>query len=294
MKLFLSFLVLVAVFQFGSSYVSSKKDVQELLLSDANAVEDGSDVKMAKPGPLEVILNNASELIFGVCSMKCTADFLVCYESDSSGVKKSNQCFEVKMTNGITPVLDLNRPVAKPKTCGPKIENGIVKLNIINATSDCVVSIKNAIIKPETTIAPPTTTSTLEPNIQTSSGENASTTAASGSFFADYWWIFLILALIFIAIGAGVGVCCYLRCKNNAQKPIPARRRRLQGSKSPIVLQQSTENQKGTNESAVRPDSLYNQSSILSHKSLLNSKKDEPNKEAPPESTDLTSMKPTA
>uniref|UniRef100_A0A914PNB5 Uncharacterized protein n=1 Tax=Panagrolaimus davidi TaxID=227884 RepID=A0A914PNB5_9BILA len=283
---------------------------------------------MAKPGPLEVVLNNANELAFEVCSMKCTADFLVCYEPESSGqnvlkdscdtkcgfyintrgdkisfmesvspnfpgVVKSDQCFEVKMKNGETSVLALEE-VATAKTCAPKIENGIVKLNIINATSDCLVSIKNAIIKHETTTAPPTTT-TFGQIDQTSSGKNAASTDEPSTFFGDYWWIFLILCIILIAIGVGIGVgiYCYLRRKKNAQKPIPARRRKLQGSKSPVVVQPSTETQNGKNESAVRPNSIYNQSSILSHKSLLNSKKDEPKKETP-EETDLTSMKPTA
>uniref|UniRef100_A0A914PHP8 Uncharacterized protein n=1 Tax=Panagrolaimus davidi TaxID=227884 RepID=A0A914PHP8_9BILA len=335
MKFSVSFLLFVAVFQFGTSYVSSKRDVQELLLSDGYeiAVQNGSDVKMVKPGPLDVILKNASELIFKVCSSECNADFLVCYEPHPSGqnvledscdtkcgfyittlgdeisfmkpfspnvpgVVKSDPCFEVKMTNGITSVLALERIITRPQTCAPKIVNGMVKLNIINATSDCVVSIKNAIIKHETTTAPPTTT-TLGNLDRTSSGENghasAATTDEPENFFADNWWIFLILGFILIAIGVGIGigVFCYLRRKKNAPKPIPARRRRLQGSKSPIVLQPSTENQNGKTESAVRPNSLYNQSSILSHKSLLNSKKDE-QKKAEPESTDLTSMKPTA
>uniref|UniRef100_A0A914PU87 Uncharacterized protein n=1 Tax=Panagrolaimus davidi TaxID=227884 RepID=A0A914PU87_9BILA len=202
------------------------------------------------------------------------------------------------MKNGETSVLTLtNQVVAKPETCAPKIENGIVKLNIINATSDCVVSIKNAIIKPEPTTAPPTTT-TLGPHDQTSSGENGHASATTDEpeyFFADYWWIILIAVLMLVAIGVGVCVYCYLRRKKNAQKlvPVPAHRRKLQGSKSPVVLQPSTENQNGKNESAVRPNSLYQQSSILSHKSLLNSKKEEA-KKAEPESTDLTSMKPTA
>uniref|UniRef100_A0A914P358 Uncharacterized protein n=1 Tax=Panagrolaimus davidi TaxID=227884 RepID=A0A914P358_9BILA len=244
---------------------------------------------MAKPGPLEVVLNNASELIFGVCSMKCTADFLVCFESDPSGrnvlescdtkcgfyvttlddnisfmksitsayegIKKSNQCFEAKMINGLTKVLALNLLATTAKTCAPKIENGIVKLNIINATSDCVVSIKNAIIKPETTTAPPPTTTTHGKLDQTSSGENghvSATTDEPESFMANYWWIFLILFLIvIIAVGVGVGVYCYLRRKKNAQKPVPVRRRKIQGSKSPVVLKPSTETQQRKTESAL-------------------------------------------
>uniref|UniRef100_A0AC35FC88 Uncharacterized protein n=1 Tax=Panagrolaimus sp. PS1159 TaxID=55785 RepID=A0AC35FC88_9BILA len=302
MKLSVSFLVLVAVFQFGTSNILSK---HEILLSDASAVQDVDDVKMVKPGPLGVILKNASELIFGVCSMKCTSDFLVCYEPNSSGqnvlescdtkcVDKSDQCFEVKMKKGKTNVLDLEREVAKPETCAPKFENGIVKLNINNASSDCVVSIKNAIIKPETTTAPSTTTTTTGQLDQTLS-ESAASTTEPGSFFTDYWWIFLILGIILLAVGIGIGagVYCYLCRKKNAQIPTPARRRKLQGSKSPIVLQASTETQQKKTESAVRPNSLYQQSSILSHKSLLYSKKEEA-KKGEPELTDLTSMKPTA
>uniref|UniRef100_A0A914Q256 Uncharacterized protein n=1 Tax=Panagrolaimus davidi TaxID=227884 RepID=A0A914Q256_9BILA len=287
MKLSLSFLFFVAVFQYGPSNVISKIGTQEQLLSDANAVQNGSDVIITKPGPLEVVLNNANELAFEVCSMKCTADFLACYAPHSSnrnvledrcdtkcgfyvttlgnkisfmksishgsqGVDKSDQCFQIIMKNGTTSVLDLNHEVATTKTCAPEVENGIVKLNI-NATSDCIVSIKNAIIKHETTTAPPATT--LGELGRTSSGENghvSATTAEPSTFFDDYWWIFLILGIILIAIGVGIGVgiCCYLRRKKNAQKPIPARRRRLQGSKSPIVLQPSTETQNCKNESA--------------------------------------------
>uniref|UniRef100_A0AC35FVG7 Uncharacterized protein n=1 Tax=Panagrolaimus sp. PS1159 TaxID=55785 RepID=A0AC35FVG7_9BILA len=239
---------------------------------------------MVKSGPLDVIVD---ELIFKVCSSECNGDFLVCYEPDSSGqnvledncdtkcgfyittlgdqmsfnepmthglqgFKKPDQCFEVKMTNGITSVLASGRIIAKPKTCAPKIVNGMVKLNIMNATSDCVVSIKNAFIKTETTTAPPPTTTTIGQLDRTSSGKNghATTTAEPENFFADYWWIFFIAVLIIVAIGVGIGVYCYLGHKKTAQKPIPARRRKLQGSKSPIVLQPSPENQNGTNESA--------------------------------------------
>uniref|UniRef100_A0A914P282 Uncharacterized protein n=1 Tax=Panagrolaimus davidi TaxID=227884 RepID=A0A914P282_9BILA len=329
MKLSVSFLLFVAVIQFGSSNVLSKRGIPELLLSDATAVQNGSDVIMLKPGPLYVILTDGNELVFEVCSMKCTADFLACYESDPSGfqnvldscdtkcgfyitdlgneisfmkpfspnfpgIVKSDQCFDVKMKNGTTSVLSSDGEIAKTTTCAPKIKNGMVKLNIVNATSECSVMIKNAIIKPETTTAPPSTT-TLGELDQTSSGKNAASTDESGSFFADNWWIFLILGIVLIAIGIGigVGVFCYLRRKKNAQKSVHVRRRKLQGSKSPVVLHPSTENQKGGNESAVRPNSLYNQSSILSRKSLLQSKKDEPKKEEI-EETDLTSMKPTA
>uniref|UniRef100_A0A914Q8C9 Uncharacterized protein n=1 Tax=Panagrolaimus davidi TaxID=227884 RepID=A0A914Q8C9_9BILA len=343
MKLSVSFLFFVAVFQFGTSNVLSKRDVQEeLLLSDnnENGVQNENDVKMVKPGPLEVVLNNVNELIFGVCEQNCFGEFLVCFEGaidgsfstqlcDSKcgfyvnvndqeeiafmgiGARPKRNCTEMLMKNGITQQQGSNfmYPSCAPKIvngivklnimnatsdCVVSIENGIVKLNIMNATSDCVVSIKNAHIKVEKTTSPPTTATTLGKRNQTSSGKNAASTDESGSFFDDYWWIFLILGiLIAIGIGIGVGVYCYLRRKKKAQKPVPIRRRRLQGSKSPIVLQTSTETQNGNNESAVRPNSLYQQSSILSRKSLLQSKKDEPKKETP-EETDLTSMKPTA
>uniref|UniRef100_A0A914PJK6 Uncharacterized protein n=1 Tax=Panagrolaimus davidi TaxID=227884 RepID=A0A914PJK6_9BILA len=323
MKLSLSFLVFVALIQLGSSNILSKRGTQEQLLSDANAVQNGSDVIMVKPGPLEVVLNNANELAFEVCEQNCFAPFLVCFEgafngsfstafcdskcgfyvdSNENGTTFMNpftqvnkgrpkrNCTEMLMKNGRTKQQDSNTVYL---SCAPKVENGIVKLNIMNATSDCVVSIKNAYIKVETTTAPPKTITTIGQLDQTSSGKNAATTDEPGNFFGDYWWIILIAVLMLVAIGVGVGVYCYLRCKKKAQKPVPIRRRRLHGSKSPVVLQPSTETQQRKTESAVLPNSLYNQSSILSHKSLLNSKKDEAKKE-PPESTDLTSMKPAA
>uniref|UniRef100_A0A914P9K2 Piwi domain-containing protein n=1 Tax=Panagrolaimus davidi TaxID=227884 RepID=A0A914P9K2_9BILA len=198
MKLSVSFLLFVSVFQFGSSNVLSKRGTQEQLLSDANAVQNGSNVIMAKPGPLDVILNG-DELVFEVCSLECYGDFLVFYESDPSGFQN---------------VLD---------SCTP----------------------------------PPTTIGQLGQLDPTSSGKNghvSASTAESGSFFADNWWIFLILGIILnaigILIGIGVGVYCYLRRKKNAQKPVPIRRRKFQGSKSPVVLQASTEKQNGRTESA--------------------------------------------
>uniref|UniRef100_A0A914QI69 WSC domain-containing protein n=1 Tax=Panagrolaimus davidi TaxID=227884 RepID=A0A914QI69_9BILA len=210
---------------------------------------------MVKPGPLDVVLNNANELAFEVCEQNCFAPFLVCFEGAFDGSystafcdskcgfyvdsnenditfmnpfteakkgRRKRNCTEMVMKNGITSQFAIDY-----RSCLPKVENGI----------------KNAHVKVETTTAPPPTTTTLGPLNQTSSGKNAASTDEPGSFFADYWWIFLILALILIAIGIGVGVYCYLRCKKKAQKPVPVRRRRLQGSKSPVVLQPSTETQ---------------------------------------------------
>uniref|UniRef100_A0AC35F646 Uncharacterized protein n=1 Tax=Panagrolaimus sp. PS1159 TaxID=55785 RepID=A0AC35F646_9BILA len=239
---------------------------------------------MAKPGPLEVILVDRNELVFKVCSMKCAADFLVCYEPESSDQNVLEGSCDTKCgfyINTLSNKISFMEPITS-KHFG------------VEKSDQCFE--ENAYIKHETTTAPPPTTTTIGQLDRTSSGKNghATTTAEPENFFADYWWIFLILGiLIAIGIGIGVGVYCYLRRKNNAQKPVPFRRRKLQGSKSPIVLQPSTETQNGNNESAVRPNSLYNQSSILSHKSLLNSKKEEANKEKL-EETDLTSMKPTA
>uniref|UniRef100_A0A914PAF7 Uncharacterized protein n=1 Tax=Panagrolaimus davidi TaxID=227884 RepID=A0A914PAF7_9BILA len=245
MKLSVSFLLFVAVFQFGSSYVLSKSGTQEQLLSDANAVQNGSDVIMAKPGPLDVILNG-NELVFKVCSLECNGDFLVCYAPHPSN---RNVLADSCNTNGgfyittlgnkisfLEPIASENFGVGKSDQCfAPKGENGIVNLNIINATSECSVSGKNAIIKLETA------TTTLGQLDHTLLGENghasAATTDEPESFFDDYWWIFLILGIILIVdgIGIGVGVYCYLRRKNNAQKPVPIRRRKLRESQSPVV-----------------------------------------------------------
>uniref|UniRef100_A0AC35F4I7 Uncharacterized protein n=1 Tax=Panagrolaimus sp. PS1159 TaxID=55785 RepID=A0AC35F4I7_9BILA len=228
---------------------------------------------MAKPGPLDFILDG-NELVFEVCSLECNGDFLVCYGSDPSGfqtvldgcdtkcalgnkisfvkpfstnfpgVVKSDLCFEVKMKNGAPSILSSEGEIANTTTCAPKVENGVMTLNNNYATSECSASSKNAIIKHETTTIPPPTTATLGQFGRLSFGENghafAAITDEPGSFFNDYWWIFLILALILVAVGIGIGVCCYLRRKKNAQ-PIPARRRKLQGSKSTVV---STEAQK--------------------------------------------------
>uniref|UniRef100_A0A914PR21 Uncharacterized protein n=1 Tax=Panagrolaimus davidi TaxID=227884 RepID=A0A914PR21_9BILA len=218
MKLSLSFLVLVAVIQLCTSNILSKR---EILSSDATAVQNGSDVIMAKSGPLEVILNNANELIFEVCSSKCTAGFLVCYETDSSDLKflndtcdtkcgfyvttkddlisfnkpfsqshagylKSDQCYQATMS-GWTFLMLLEEEVDSLITCAPKVENGIVKLNIINATSDCVVSIKNAKIKPEEIIA------TSEPNSPPNNPPSDPSSAAT-KIIGNFGWIFVLIS----------------------------------------------------------------------------------------------------
>uniref|UniRef100_A0AC35GSP8 Uncharacterized protein n=1 Tax=Panagrolaimus sp. PS1159 TaxID=55785 RepID=A0AC35GSP8_9BILA len=148
------------------------------------------------------------------------------------------------MKNGETSILSSEGEIANTTTCAPKVENGVMTLNNTYATSECSASIKNAIIKHETTTDPPTT-ATLGQFGRISFGENghafAAITDEPGSFFNDYWWIFLIPVLIVVAVGIGIGVCCYLRRKKTAQKPIPARRLKLQGIKSTVV---STEAQK--------------------------------------------------
>uniref|UniRef100_A0A914QEB4 Transmembrane protein n=1 Tax=Panagrolaimus davidi TaxID=227884 RepID=A0A914QEB4_9BILA len=227
MKLFFSILVLVAVFQFGSSNVSSKRDI---LLSDATAVQNGSDVIMVKPGPLEVVLNNASELIFEFCSKKCTADFnylvssfLVCFESDPSGQNvlescdtkcgfyasanneyfspmkplsilnpgymKSDQCFELKMMSNRSKLTFPNDEILFFPSCDPKVENGIVKLNIMNATSDCVVSIKNAKIKQDEI-----TTLPNSPAKDPTNSPSNNPSSAAANIIGSFGWIFVLIS----------------------------------------------------------------------------------------------------
>uniref|UniRef100_A0AC35FD89 Uncharacterized protein n=1 Tax=Panagrolaimus sp. PS1159 TaxID=55785 RepID=A0AC35FD89_9BILA len=153
---------------------------------------------MAKPGPLEVVLNNASELIFGVCEQNCFGEFLVCYEgainsSISTRLCKSEcgfyvitegeditylegmtrpkfNCTEMLIKNGRTEHKD--SPIAYP-SCLPKVENGIVKLNIMNATSECLVTVKNAKIKQDEIIVPSSTNSS--PNNPPSDTSSAAT-----------------------------------------------------------------------------------------------------------------------
>uniref|UniRef100_A0AC35FFN7 Uncharacterized protein n=1 Tax=Panagrolaimus sp. PS1159 TaxID=55785 RepID=A0AC35FFN7_9BILA len=180
---------------------------------------------MAKPGPLEVILNKANELVFEVCPSKCNAYFLVCYESDSSGLKflndscdtkcgffvttqgefilynkpfskdepgyvKSDKCLQATMKNDWTPLLYLEKEIAIAKTCAPKVENGIVKLNIMNATSDCSVSIKNAKIKPEEITTLPNSPANSSPNNPPSDPSSAATKKVIGNF----GWIFALIS----------------------------------------------------------------------------------------------------
>uniref|UniRef100_A0A914PYG3 Uncharacterized protein n=1 Tax=Panagrolaimus davidi TaxID=227884 RepID=A0A914PYG3_9BILA len=204
------------LFQLGTSNILSKR---EILSSDEIAVQNGSAVIMAKPGPLEVILNNASELIFGVCEQNCFGEYLVCFEgafNDSystplceskcgfyvnvndkgkiafmmpfnlqgyRGRRKFN-CTEMVMRDKETKHKEYG--VVYP-SCLPKIENGIVKLNIMNATSDCVVSIKNAKIKPEEII------STSAPN--SPPNNPPSDPSAATNIIGNFGWIFGLISL---------------------------------------------------------------------------------------------------
>uniref|UniRef100_A0AC35F6D5 Uncharacterized protein n=1 Tax=Panagrolaimus sp. PS1159 TaxID=55785 RepID=A0AC35F6D5_9BILA len=209
MKLYVAFLVFVAVIQFGSSNVLSKR---EILLSDAN----GSNVKMVKPGPLEVILNNASELIFGVCEQNCFGQFLVCFEGAKNGSYSTDLCesqcgFYVNVDDEDHIIYFNNfKSNSRPKfnctemvmrdyetkqkewgviypSCLPKVENSIVKLNIMNATSECLVTVKNAKIKPEEIIA------TSAPNSPPNNPQSVSSIAAT-NIIGSFGWIFGLIS----------------------------------------------------------------------------------------------------
>uniref|UniRef100_A0AC35GJ60 Uncharacterized protein n=1 Tax=Panagrolaimus sp. PS1159 TaxID=55785 RepID=A0AC35GJ60_9BILA len=207
MKLPLALSFFVAVFHLGSLNVISKR---ETLLSDANAVQNRSDVTMLKPGPLEVILKNASELIFGVCEQNCNGEFLVCYDGAINGSfstdlcksecgfyvktegedisylegmsRSKRNCTEMLIKNGTTKQKD--SPINYP-SCLPKLENGIVKLNIMNATSDCVVSIKNAKLKQGEIIVPSSTNSP---------SNNPSSTSTATKINGNFGWIFAFIS----------------------------------------------------------------------------------------------------
>uniref|UniRef100_A0AC34FAS7 Uncharacterized protein n=1 Tax=Panagrolaimus sp. ES5 TaxID=591445 RepID=A0AC34FAS7_9BILA len=322
MKLFLiTFLVLVAVTQFcaSSNLIPPSSDINErLLLSDGGNVQNGSDIIMENPESFNVMLAE-NELIFEVCSSGCNADFLVCYEADpvgqnvlkecnsncgfyvsargdkitfmkafasKTGISKVKECDIIKIAHKRTPFRGADIP-----SCSPKIENGMVKLDIQNASSECPVIIKNAMIVPETTTFLPTTLSISgqhgDKNVNGSIGKETAT-SETGGFFENYWWIFLILGLlIIIIITIVLIVYCCRRIRTTKKQTAPLPPRRLQGSKSPIVLQPSTETTHDQKRQI--PTSLMQPSSILSHKSLLLSKK-----EIKSEETDLTSMKPTA
>uniref|UniRef100_A0AC34GSK3 Uncharacterized protein n=1 Tax=Panagrolaimus sp. ES5 TaxID=591445 RepID=A0AC34GSK3_9BILA len=317
MKFYLiTFLVFTTQLYASSNIIiPTNNDIQELL-SEKVGIQNGSDIIIENPGLLDVILER-NELVFEVCSSGCNADFLVCYESDpigqnvleecdskcgfyvttrgdeisfmetftsNTGNSKVETCDKIKMAHEQT----LFRNVPIP-SCSPKIENGMVKLDIQNASSDCPVNIKNALIVPETTTSSPTSTLSIrgqhgDTNVNGSIGKE---TTETGEFFENYWWIFLIIGVVIIAIAIFLIVFCCRRNKTTKKQTAPLPPRRLQGSKSPIVLQPSTETTHDQKRQI--PTSLMQPSSILSHKSLLLSKK-----EIKSEETDLTSMKPTA
>uniref|UniRef100_A0A914PVY0 Uncharacterized protein n=1 Tax=Panagrolaimus davidi TaxID=227884 RepID=A0A914PVY0_9BILA len=212
MKLPLTLSFFVALIQLCTSNVLSKRGIQELLSSDKNGIQNGSDVIMVKPGPLEVILNNASELIFGVCEQNCNGEFLVCYEGafnnswstdlcksecgfyvitegeiitylDSMSRTKRN-CTEMLIKNGTTKQKDSPINYA---SCLPKVDNGVVKLNIMNATSDCVVTVKNAKLKQDEIVVPSST------NFPSNNPSNNPTSAAT-KIIGNFGWIFVLIS----------------------------------------------------------------------------------------------------
>uniref|UniRef100_A0AC35FVP3 Uncharacterized protein n=1 Tax=Panagrolaimus sp. PS1159 TaxID=55785 RepID=A0AC35FVP3_9BILA len=212
MKLPLALSFFVALIQLGSSKVLSKR---EFLSSDEIAVQNGSDVIMVKPGPLEALLNNASELIFGVCEQNCNAEFLVCFEGAFNNSWSTDLCvskcgFYVDTTeNDVTymkPFSQKNWGLPRKNctemimlhekttqtgelpyypSCLPKVENGIVKLNIMNATSDCVVTIKNAKIKQDEI--------TTLPNSHANSPSNNPSSSAAKNIIGSFGWIFVFI-----------------------------------------------------------------------------------------------------
>uniref|UniRef100_A0A914P946 Uncharacterized protein n=1 Tax=Panagrolaimus davidi TaxID=227884 RepID=A0A914P946_9BILA len=184
-------------------------------------MQNGSDVIMAKPGPLEVILNNASELIFGVCEQNCFGEFLVCFEGAKNGSYSTDLCtskcgFYVNVNDEgeIIFMMPFNSEgyygrrkfnctemVMRDKgtrhkeygvvypSCLPKVENGIVKLNIMNATSDCVVSIKNSKIKREEI-----TTLPNSPANNPSNNPPSDPSSAATNISANFGWIFVLIS----------------------------------------------------------------------------------------------------
>uniref|UniRef100_A0A914PAQ5 Uncharacterized protein n=1 Tax=Panagrolaimus davidi TaxID=227884 RepID=A0A914PAQ5_9BILA len=213
MKHFLSFLVLVALIQLCSSNILSKR---EILSSDATAVQNGSDVIMVKPGPLDVILNNASELIFKFCEQKCNAEFLVCFEGafndshstdlcdskcgfymdtneiratfmkpfsqENMGLTRKN-CSEMIMVHEET---KKKGSIVYYPSCLPKVENSIVKLNITTVTDKCIVSVKNAKIKQDEI--------TTLPNSPANSPSNNPSSSAAKTIVENFGWIFALIS----------------------------------------------------------------------------------------------------
>uniref|UniRef100_A0AC35F459 Uncharacterized protein n=1 Tax=Panagrolaimus sp. PS1159 TaxID=55785 RepID=A0AC35F459_9BILA len=172
---------------------------------------------MLKPGPLEVVLNNASELIFGVCEQNCFGEFLVCFEGAINGSYSTPFCdskcgFYVitdgeiikfmepwregiggRDRRGCTEMLMKDKRTLQKdsliiyNSCLPKVENGIVKLNIMNATSECLVTVKNAKIKPEEIIA------TSAPNSPSNNPPSDSSSAAT-KIIGNFGWIFGLIS----------------------------------------------------------------------------------------------------
>uniref|UniRef100_A0A914P8Z8 Uncharacterized protein n=1 Tax=Panagrolaimus davidi TaxID=227884 RepID=A0A914P8Z8_9BILA len=103
---------------------------------------------------------------------------------EGSGGRERRDCTEMLMEDKRT--LQKDSPI-NYNTCLPKVENGIVKLNIMNATSDCVVSIKNAKIRSEDIIA------TSEPNSPPNNPPSDPSSAAT-KIIGNFGWIFAFIS----------------------------------------------------------------------------------------------------
>uniref|UniRef100_A0A914XZ21 Uncharacterized protein n=1 Tax=Panagrolaimus superbus TaxID=310955 RepID=A0A914XZ21_9BILA len=80
--------------------------------------------------------------------------------------------------------------VALYPSCSPKIENGFVKLNVLNASSECPISVQNAKLKQDVVVVTPNGNSS---NPLNKLDENAN----SGATFniGIYGWIFVLFSI---------------------------------------------------------------------------------------------------
>uniref|UniRef100_A0AC34FB64 Uncharacterized protein n=1 Tax=Panagrolaimus sp. ES5 TaxID=591445 RepID=A0AC34FB64_9BILA len=225
---FVLFLVLVTVTQlYASSNIITKIENKEI------TTENGTDVNLVEPGPLDVYLSN-NELVFEFCTMNCNADFLACFEPDPPGQTSfpdspdevgfqnvSELCDggcgfyvtgDVKVVEFNDSVYVMHRLLWKHKSevcdvakmqssdfelgipgynsmmypsCSPKIENGMVKLDIRNASTECPISIKNAKLERDV-ITPPNENPTPPPSDDTS---------AANVKIGIYGWIFVLFSI---------------------------------------------------------------------------------------------------
>uniref|UniRef100_A0AC34GT56 Uncharacterized protein n=1 Tax=Panagrolaimus sp. ES5 TaxID=591445 RepID=A0AC34GT56_9BILA len=137
-------------------------------------------------------IRNISELCDGGCGFYFTGNINVTkfnntvYLMDRSrGRYKSEVCEVAEMKLNLFTLGSTAYDLMKYRSCKPKIENGMVKLDVRNASTECPIRIKNAKLERDA-VTPPNENPTPPPSDHTS---------AANVKIGIYGWIFVLFSI---------------------------------------------------------------------------------------------------